>query len=98
MKIHIVERPFMCREGQFREGKHDLCFGYAVLALKNQRIVRVYLGQNRKTYYEITWEKAVEHYRKYGRKAITMRGKKRVFIIPTSICDVKTVKFNNQCT
>lgn len=82
MKIYIIKQPFMTREGQFEEGKHTLVGGIEVNALKTAGEYRVYIGDNRKVYYDITYQEALEIYRKFGKGALTHRGSKKVFIIP----------------
>jgi hypothetical protein len=82
MKIYVIKQPFMTRTGQFEEGKHTLVGGIEVNALKLAGEYRVYIGDNRKVYYDITFKEALEIYRKFGKGAITMRGNKKVFIIP----------------
>lgn len=72
----------MTREGQFEKEKHTLVCGIEVNALKQAGEYRVYIGNNRKDYYDITYEEALEIYKKYGKNALTKRGKKLVFIIP----------------
>lgn len=60
MTEYTVKAPFMCREGQFEDGKRSLCIGIEINALKNAGSFRVYIGKNKNTYYDITYEKAVE--------------------------------------
>lgn len=73
----------MTRQGQFERGKHTLVVGIEVNALKKAKEYRIYIGNNKKDYYDITYIEALEIFRKYGDKnALTKRGKKRVFILP----------------
>lgn len=44
MKVHTIKSPFMCRPGQFTDGKQDLCVGIQVDALKSKDIHRIQLG------------------------------------------------------
>lgn len=84
MKIHKVKTPFMTREGQFERGKHTLVVGIEVNALKKAGEYRVYIGNNKKDYYDITYAEALDIYRKHGSNALTKRGVKRVFILPVN--------------
>lgn len=84
MKIHIVNQPFMTREGQFEEGKHTLVVGIEVNALKAAGEYRVYIGKNKKDYFDITYVEALEVYRKHKENALTKRHGKRTFILPVS--------------
>lgn len=72
----------MTREGQFEKDKHTLACGIEVNALRTAGEYRVYFGNNKSHYYDITYTKALEIYAQYGKNAMTMRGNKRVFILP----------------
>jgi len=82
MRIHIVNEPFMSREGQFEKDKHTLCIGIEVNALRTAGEYRVYIGLNRKDYYNITWNEAAEIYREHGKNALWKKGSQKVFILP----------------
>lgn len=60
MKIYIIKSPFMCRLGQFEPDKQSLCIGIEKGALIKEKIYRCYLGNNRETYYEITYTEALK--------------------------------------
>jgi len=77
MKIHTVREPFLCRVGQFEEGKRSLCIGLDYNTLKKTAEFWCYLGKNRKTHYEIESAKALE----IGQHWTNPRGK-TVIIIP----------------
>lgn len=82
MKIYIVNQPFMSREGQFEKGKHTLCIGLEVQSFKKDGEYRVYIGKNRKDYYDMTYAEGLEVYRKHGDKALWKKNGKRVLILP----------------
>lgn len=82
MKIHIIDSPFFSREGQFEKGKKTLCVGIEVSALKNYGEYRVYLGNNRHLYYDISFQEALQIYKTHGENAIWKKGKTQVFILP----------------
>lgn len=81
MNIHHVKAPFMSRRGQFEEDKQTLVIGLDINALKKKEIIRVYLGGNEKTYYEIDTTRAKELNQKYGQMWTSPRGK-LVAILP----------------
>lgn len=72
----------MAREGQFEKDKHTLACGIEVNALRVAGEYRVYFGNNKSYYYDITYSEALAVYAKYGKNAITKRGSKKVFILP----------------
>lgn len=82
MKIYIVKTPINCRPGQFTEGQRTLAVGIEVEALKSAKEYRIYIGNNRKEYHDVTFDEAKALYKKYGDNAMTMRGSKRVFVLP----------------
>lgn len=82
MKIYIVNQPFMTRKGQFEKDRHTLVIGIEAQALKTAGEYRVYIGKNRKVYWDVSYKEALEIYSKYGENAITKRGDKLVFILP----------------
>ena len=91
MKIHKVREPFMCRVGQFEEGKQSLCIGLATAALMSTDIYRCFLGGNDKSYYEISSKKAVEY--AYSKKSIwKSKWGKETAILPLFIFENKTVQ------
>ena len=59
MIIHTVRNPFYCREGQFTEGKRDLCIGLDYNTLKSTEEFWCYLGKNKKVHYEIKSSEAL---------------------------------------
>lgn len=77
MNIHTVREPFLCREGQFEEGKRSLCIGLDYNTLKKTKEFWCYLGANKSTHYEIESAKALE----LGQTWTNKRGK-TVIIIP----------------
>lgn len=79
MIIHTVRSPFLCREGQFNEGKRDLCVGLDYNTVKANKSFCCYLGKNKKTHYEIDSVKALE----VGQTWTNPRGK-TVIIVPVS--------------
>lgn len=85
MKTYIVNQPFMSREGQFEKGKHTLCVGIEVSALRIYAEYRVYIGNNRKDYYDISYGEALGIYKNYKTKALWKRGMQKVFILPLSM-------------
>lgn len=60
MRTHTVNHPFMCREGQFEEGKRHLCIGLDINALSTTDTYVCYLGKNRETKYKIDSSKALQ--------------------------------------
>lgn len=82
MKIYIVRQPFMSKESQFEKDKHTLCVGIEVNSLRYEKWYRVYIGKNRKDFYDITYEEALEVFKKYKEKCIWKKGNQRVFILP----------------
>lgn len=79
----------MCRVGQFEEGIRSLCVGIEVNALKLAGTYRCYMGSNRKTSYEITYEKALE----VGQVWRNGKGK-QVLILPVKSFEVFTSNWN----
>lgn len=92
MKFYIVNQPFMTKEGQFEKDRHTLVVGIEANALKSAGEYRVYIGKNRKVYWDVTYEEALEIYSKYGENAITRRGGKLVFILPLKFLRKGVVK------
>lgn len=84
MKLHVIEAPFFSGEGQFEEGKKTLCVGIEVSALKSYGEYRVYIGNNREIYYDISFQEAFEIYKTHGENAIWKKNNKQVFILPVS--------------
>ena len=80
MRIHTVREPFLCREGQFEEGKRSLCIGLDYQTLKKTPEFWCYLGTNKKTHYEIRREDAMTA----GQTWTNKRGK-TVIIVPLSV-------------
>jgi len=96
MRIYIINSPFFTKEGQFEEGKHTLVGGIEVNALKKAGEYRVYIGNNRHVYYDITYTKAMEIYAEYGMSAMTQRGSKKVFILPIKMMKMGVAKGYHQ--
>ena len=82
MKTHCIKAPFMSKEGQFESGKHTLCVGLEVNALRTWGTYRVYIGLNKKDYYDITYDEALKVYQKHGKNALWKKGYHKVFILP----------------
>ena len=91
MIIHTVRNPFMCREGQFEDGKQSLCIGLDVHALQHEEHFRCYLGKNKKAYYEIDSAEALRIASEHSSIWTNPRGKK-VAIIPLSSFERKELK------
>lgn len=87
MIVHKVREPFMCREGQFRPGKQDLCIGLDYQAIKSTNLFWCYLGKNTNTHYEIDCSEAL----RVGQQWKNKRGK-LVIIVPLSIAKLVKVK------
>jgi hypothetical protein len=91
MIIHIVNHPFLCREGQFNEGKRDLCVGLDYNALKATEEFWCYLGNNRKVHFEIASAEAM----RVGQQWRNPSGK-TVFIVPINAFKMVRVEFNQE--
>ncbi len=87
MKIHTVRQPFLCRIGQFEEGKRSLCVGLDYNTLKKTNEFWCYLGVNKKVHYEINTTEAL----RIGQSWTNARGK-TVIIIPLMHFKVVEVK------
>ena len=82
MKIHVVQEPFFSRVGQFKEGKKSLCVGIAKEALRNYEQMRIYVGDNRRVYYDITYKKAQQLWIDYKKDMFCKSKGKMILIIP----------------
>ncbi len=51
MTIYTVRKPFLCRSGQFEEGKRHLCVGILLSALMKGKTFNFYIGKNKKILY-----------------------------------------------
>jgi hypothetical protein len=89
MIVHKVREPFMCREGQFNEGRQDLCIGLDYHAIKSTNSFWCYLGKNTKTHYEIDCSEAL----KIGQHWKNKKGK-LVIIVPLSIAKLVKIPEN----
>lgn len=87
MTEYTVQKPFLCFEGQFEEGKRSLCIGIEIKALQNAGKFRVYLGKNKNTYYDITYEKAL-HVQTTQDKFYKAHSGRDTFILPLTAFDV----------
>lgn len=87
MKIHTVREPFLCRDGQFEDGKRSLCIGLDYNTLKRTNEFWCYLGKNKKVHYEIEKVKALE----IGQQWVNKKGK-TVIIVPLSLFKAVVVK------
>ena len=94
MKIYRVNKPFMSRTDQFEEGKHSLVIGIEANALKEAGVYKVFLGKNEKVYYEVSFVRAMELYRKYGKEALWKRNGRDVFILP--VFELERVEINTE--
>ncbi|MDD2822826.1 MAG: hypothetical protein PHQ59_01970 [Candidatus Daviesbacteria bacterium] len=88
MKVHTVQHPFMCREGQFEEGKQSLCIGLSIKALGKVDRFCCYLGKNRKVKYEIESAEALRIATEHDSVWTNHQGKK-VAIVPMSAFERK---------
>jgi hypothetical protein len=79
MIIHTVRQPFMCRVGQFEEGKQSLCVGLDYKAIKSTKTFWCYIGNNKKVHYEIDSVEAL----RIGQSWTNPKGR-TVIIVPLS--------------
>jgi hypothetical protein len=85
----------MCWKGQFTEGKRDLCIGLAISALENNKTYRCYIGNNRKTSYEIDCIEALKFHNEHSDKYVAKSGKDTA-ILPLKIFTKIESKFEEE--
>jgi len=95
MKIYQVRKPFTCYEGQFAPGKRDLCIGLAISALNNNKTYTCYLGDNKKTSYEIDCVEALAFHEQFKHTYIAKSGKDTA-ILPLRIFKRNTSKWDSE--
>ena len=91
MVVHTVRQPFMCRIGQFTADEQELCIGLDLNTLNKTKKFLCYLGNNKKTTYEIDSSEAL----RIGHQWVNPKGK-TVIIVPLRIAKISKSSFDEK--